>query len=68
MSQSILNEKERKGITNLSLIGPVPAFAARVRGRYRWQIILRGGELAQVLSQMALPQGWTVDVDPVGII
>jgi len=68
MSQAILNEKARKGITNLSLIGPVPAFAARVRGRYRWQIILRGGDLAQVLSQMALPQGWTVDVDPVGII
>ncbi len=68
MNQAILNEKERKGITNLSLIGPVPAFAARVRGRYRWQIILRGGDLAQALSQMALPQGWTVDVDPVGII
>jgi primosomal protein N' (replication factor Y) len=68
MSQVILKEKERAGITKLSLIGPVPAFAARVRGRYRWQIILRGGELTQVLSQIALPQGWTVDVDPVGII
>jgi primosomal protein N' (replication factor Y) len=68
MSQVILKEKEKPGRASLSLIGPVPAFAARVRGRYRWQIILRGGELARVLSQMALPQGWTVDVDPVGII
>jgi len=68
MSQVILKEKERAGIANLSLIGPVPAFAARVRGRYRWQIIIRGNDLDQFLSQMALPQGWTVDVDPVGII
>lgn len=68
MSQVILKEKERTGKTNLSLIGPVPAFAARVRGRYRWQIIIRGNDLDQFLSRMALPQGWTVDVDPVGII
>ena len=65
---TILNEQERKGITNLSLIGPVPAFAARVRGRYRWQLILRGSAPARVLSGITLPQGWTLDVDPVGVI
>lgn len=65
---TILNEQERKGITNLSLIGPIPAFAARVRGRYRWQLILRGSDPAQVLSGITLPQGWTLDVDPVGVI
>ena len=68
MSQLILDEKEKKGITDLSLIGPVPAFASRVRGRYRWQLILRGSDSLQVLSQVNLPQGWTVDVDPVGIV
>jgi primosomal protein N' (replication factor Y) len=68
ISRSILNEKENKGITDLNLIGPIPAFAFRVRGRYRWQLILRGHNLAQVLSEVSLPQGWTIDVDPVGII
>ncbi len=68
MSHTILEEQERKGITGLSLIGPVPAFAFRVRGRYRWQLILRGYEPAQLLSEITLPQGWTIDVDPVGII
>ena len=68
MSHTILDEREKKGITGLNLIGPVPAFAARVRGRYRWQLILRGSDPAQVLSGMILPQGWTIDVDPVGII
>jgi primosomal protein N' (replication factor Y) len=64
----ILREKESKGIADLSLIGPVPAFASRVRGRYRWQIILRGSDPAQALSEITLPQGWTVDVDPVGVV
>jgi len=68
MSYAILDEREKRGITGLNLIGPVPAFAARVRGRYRWQLILRGSDPAQVLSGMTLPQGWTIDVDPVGII
>jgi Primosomal protein N'' (replication factor Y) - superfamily II helicase len=56
MSRLILKEKESKGIADLSLIGPVPAFASRVRGRYRWQIILRGSEPAQVLSGITFPR------------
>jgi len=68
MSHIILDEQERKGIAGLNLIGPVPAFAVRLRGRYRWQLILRGSDPAQVLWDVALPQGWTIDVDPVGIV
>jgi primosomal protein N' (replication factor Y) len=68
MSHTILAEKESKDIDDLSLIGPAPAFASRVRGRYRWQLILRGRDPSQVLSDITLPAGWTVDVDPVGIV
>jgi len=68
ISHVLLKEKESKHIADLNLIGPVPAFASRVRGRYRWQIILRGSDPAQALSGITLPQGWTVDVNPVGII
>lgn len=66
MSQIIINEKRRRGLTDLSLLGPVPAFAARVRGKYRWQLILRGSNPTQILEEMTLPRGWIVDVDPVG--
>ncbi len=68
MSCAILDEKEKSGMVDLSLIGPVPAFAARVRGQYRWQLIVRGANVAGFLSGMDLPRGWTVDVDPVGIV
>jgi primosomal protein N' (replication factor Y) (superfamily II helicase) len=50
------------------IIGPLPAFAFRARGRYRWQLFLRGPDPTRILSQVDLPQGWTMDVDPVGMV
>ncbi len=51
-----------------SLIGPTPAFFTRVRGNYRWQIILRYDDPAAVLGGMSIPFGWRVDVDPVTVL
>jgi len=65
---SLLLEKKREEMPDWNLIGPIPAFASRVRGRYRWQIIVRGSNPAQAVSDITLPQGWTVDVDPVGMV
>jgi primosomal protein N' (replication factor Y) len=55
-------------LTAGSIIGPVPTFAFRARGKYRWQLFLRGPDSSRVLSQLALPRGWTIDVDPVGMV
>jgi primosomal protein N' (replication factor Y) len=66
--RALLEEKGRKEFGHVELIGPLPAFAARVRGRYRWQILLRGGAPTELLEDVALPQGWTVDVDPMGML
>jgi len=68
MSQIIIIEKRRRELTDLSLLGPVPAFAAKVRGKYRWQLILRGSNPTRILEEVTLPRGWIVDVDPVGTI
>ena len=64
----VLAEKTRKGMVDFDIIGPVPTFAFRVRGKYRWQMFLRGRDPARALSQLALPRGWTIDVDPLGIV
>ncbi|MGC9357364.1 MAG: replication restart helicase PriA, partial [Anaerolineae bacterium] len=50
------------------LIGPAPAFFARVRGRYRWQILLRHVDPADFLRDVEIPAGWRVDVDPVDVL
>jgi primosomal protein N' (replication factor Y) len=67
MKRRLIEERDAKGIADLSLIGPAPAFIHRLRGRFRWQIILRGSELPAFLSPIPIPQGWTVDIDPVGL-
>lgn len=53
------------GITDVETLGPVPAFPSRLRGRYRWHIILRGANPRTLLDKVDIPRGWTVDIDPV---
>jgi len=67
MKRLLVEERDSRGIADLSLIGPAPAFIHRLRGRFRWQLILRGSEPSALVSQMPIPPGWTVDVDPVGL-
>jgi len=64
----ILGEKAREGMVDFNIIGPVPAFALRARGKYRWQLFLRGPDSTRMLSRLTLPRGWTIDVDPVGMV
>ncbi|MFC1918593.1 primosomal protein N' [Chloroflexota bacterium] len=67
MKRLLAEEIASKGIADLSLIGPAPAFIHRLRGRFRWQLILRGSDPAALLSPVPVPQGWTIDIDPVGL-
>ncbi|MBA7645635.1 Primosomal protein N' [subsurface metagenome] len=67
MKRLLIEERDSKGIAALSLIGPAPAFIHRLRGRFRWQLILRGSELSAFLSQIPFPHGWAVDIDPVSL-
>ncbi len=56
------------GLPDTDLIGPAPAFFARVRGRYRWQILLRSVSPADFLREIDIPAGWLVDIDPVEVL
>jgi primosomal protein N' (replication factor Y) len=67
MQRFIIQETDSRGIADLSLIGPAPAFIHRLRGRFRWQIILRGSNPSAFLSELPIPQGWVVDIDPMGL-
>jgi primosomal protein N' (replication factor Y) len=68
LSQLITTEKDRRGLSDLRLIGPAPAFISRLRGRYQWQIILCGIAPTDILRDITIPRGWTVDIDPVGVV
>jgi primosomal protein N' (replication factor Y) len=57
-----------RGLAGVEVIGPAPAFHARVRGRWRWQIVLRAHDPGEVLAGISLRRGWSVDVDPVTLL
>lgn len=58
----------RSGLPTTDLIGPVPCFFARLRGYYRWQIVLRHPDPPSFLRAVPIPRGWLVDVDPVDLL
>jgi primosomal protein N' (replication factor Y) len=68
MGRLLKEEKDRRGIPDLRLIGPTPAFVPRLRGHYRWQLVLCGTDLQDLLTDIAFPRGWVVDIDPVGMV
>ena len=68
MRHLLSQEIDSQGIADIELIGPAPAFIHRLRGRFRWQFILRGSGLSAFLSRIPFPQGWTVDIDPLGLV
>ena len=56
------------GLPETDVIGPAPPFFARLRGRYRWQVLLRHANPAELLRAVEIPPGWRVDVDPAGVL
>lgn len=60
-----------------SVVGPAPAPIVRVKGNWRWHLLLKAQEgadlpglLVRALEPLAVPEGVTriVDVDPVGML
>ncbi len=55
-------------LSDVDLIGPAPCFVRKVRGEYRWQIIVKGQRPHELLKDFLLPLGWRVDVDPMDLL
>ncbi len=66
VGEAIRKRIEHDG-SGATLIGPVPCFYKRVRGEYRWQIVIRAPD-PRPLIPSELEAGWTVDVDPVSLL
>ena len=68
LAETLHDALTRRGLPATDLIGPAPPFFARLRNRYRWQILLRHADPAEFLRAVQLPPGWRVDVDPAGVL
>jgi primosomal protein N' (replication factor Y) (superfamily II helicase) len=67
MAETLRARIVERELVETSLSGPVPCFFAKIGGRYRWQIILRGPSPA-ALIELPLPEGCHADVDPVTLL
>jgi primosomal protein N' (replication factor Y) len=61
-------KRDAAGRAEPDILGPAPAYIARIRGEYRWQVLLRGRNPAALLSDMRLGERWHVDVDPASLL
>ena len=68
MKRRLLAEIAARGVSGVDIVGPAPAFFRRLRGRFRWQLVLRGSGLSAFLSPLDFPHGWTVDIDPMSLV
>lgn len=70
MATTLRQRLQEMGIAGeaVTVIGPAPAFFARYRSFYRWQVLLRAPDPAQVLHTIAIPFGWRVDIDPMSML
>ena len=67
LGASVRRSMEESGASDTDVLGPTPAYPPRLRGHYRWHIVLRGPNPRAVLDKLTIPQGWTIDVDPVAL-
>ena len=68
MGQALRQQRQAWGLTEVDVMGPAPAYPLRVRGRYRWHLILRGPDPRVLLDKVDVEGGWIVDVDPVSVL
>jgi primosomal protein N' (replication factor Y) len=67
MAETLRAHIVEQGRLETSLIGPAPCFFGKIRGRYRWQIVVRGPDPAALID-FPIPDGWQIDVDPVTLL
>lgn len=69
MTRRLRSHVTRQGLPAVEIIGPTPGYVRRVGPQFRWQILLRAYDPAQVIRPLLpLPHGWRVDVDPVTLL
>ncbi|TAK55354.1 MAG: primosomal protein N', partial [Dehalococcoidia bacterium] len=66
--QRALSQRRAEIGSDVEVVGPSPAYVPRVRGRWRWQLLLRGRDPAALVRDFVLPPNWVVDVDPVSLL
>ena len=59
------HDAQQQARTDVEIIGPTPCQPERIRGRYRWRLLLRGHRLWQFLQTATpIPRSCRTEIDP----
>jgi primosomal protein N' (replication factor Y) len=58
---------DRLALPDTDIVGPTPALMEHLRGKYHWQMIVRGPDLHRLL-RVVDATGWHIDTDPVSTL
>jgi len=67
LAERLREERRRRGL-EVEVKGPTPAFIARIKGLYRWQLVLQGRQVRELLSGAPPPPGWLIDIEPYDLL
>ncbi len=67
LAAKIRKQIQAPGRKSVNVLGPAPCFYARLGGKYRWQIILRGAGLREILPPRLGPN-WRIEVEPASLL
>ena len=67
LANTLRQAQSEADLTDVEILGPTPPYPSRLRGRYRWHIVLRGRNPRALLDMVEVPREWSVDVDPVAL-
>jgi primosomal protein N' (replication factor Y) len=68
MAKVLRTHVARRGEPGVDIIGPAPCFYRKLRGKHRWQVMIRADNPETLLWPVPLPLGWRVDVNPVDLL
>jgi primosomal protein N' (replication factor Y) len=67
MVRALRTDVSQRGLPGVDVVGPAPPHVPKWHGRSRWQITVRSPDPAELLRDVALAEGWVLDIDPASI-
>jgi hypothetical protein len=66
-SERLFNDLSKN--KKIHVLGPSPSFYEKKDGKYGWQIIIKSPSRNAIVDNlMSIPNGWTIDIDPVSLL
>ncbi len=64
MARALQEDAAQRGLPGVEVIGPAPPHIPKWHGRTRWQVTVRSPDPTELLRDLKLTDGWTLDIDP----